>query len=102
VVKLFKFRAGIIMSKQVVLEFSAELPDESLQDPDVLNKGKTAIVLEMLKKGNISQGRATELLDMNRHQLFDLMSENQIPVLNLTVDELDKELSQPLNQPGTD
>jgi predicted HTH domain antitoxin len=90
------------MSKQVVLEFSAELPDESLQDPDVLNKGKTAIVLEMLKKGNISQGRATELLDMNRHQLFDLMSENQIPVLNLTVDELDKELSQPLNQPGTD
>lgn len=90
------------MSKQVVLEFSVELPDESLQDPDVLHKGKTAVVLEMLKKRNISQGRAAELLEINRHQLFDLMSENQNSVLNLTTDELDKELTQPLHQPGTD
>ena len=50
------------MSKQVVLEFSAELPDESLSDPAVLDKGKTAIVIELLRKGTISQGRAAEFL----------------------------------------
>lgn len=90
------------MSKQVILEFTTELPDESVQDPEVLNKGKIAVVLEMLKKGVISQGRAIELLEISRSSLVDLMTQNKIPVVNMTVKELHQELSRPISQVGTD
>lgn len=89
------------MSKQVVLEFPVELPDEGLQDPEVLGKGKTAIVLELLRKGAISQGRAAELLEVDRHTLFDLMVAAEIPGIALADDELHQELSRSLRQPGT-
>ena len=66
------------MSTRITLEFPAELPGESLRDPDVVEKGKQAVILEMLRKGAISQGRAAELLTIDRHALFDLMVEHHI------------------------
>lgn len=90
-----------IMSKQVVLEFPVELPDEGLCDPDVLGKGKTAIVLEMLRKGTVSQGRAAELLEVDRNTLFDLMAAHGVPGITMTSEELQDELSRPLGRIGT-
>lgn len=90
------------MSKQVVLEFPVELPDEGLQDPEVLGKGKTAIVLELLRKGTISQGRAAELLEVDRHTLFDLMAQANIPGIAMADEKLRQELSKPLGTAGTD
>lgn len=80
------------MSREVVLRFPAELPEEKLKDEEVLRKGKEGIVLELLRKGEISQGKATELLEIDRHTLFDLMSKYDIPVIDLTEEELKKEL----------
>lgn len=83
------------MARQVILEFPGELPQEILRDPEVMEKGKQAIVLELLRQGAISQGRATELLEMDRNTLFDLMAEHHIPVVEMTADELKAELSMP-------
>ena len=33
-------------------------------------KGKEAVVLELLRKGKISQGKASELLEVDRHDLL--------------------------------
>ena len=82
------------MSTQVILEFPSDLPEEGLHDSEVMKKGKQTIVMEMLRKGVISQGRAAELLEIDRHMLLDLMGEYHIPVIEITDDELKEELSK--------
>ncbi|MBT4503361.1 MAG: hypothetical protein HOC74_36865 [Gemmatimonadetes bacterium] len=89
------------MSSQVVLEFSVDLPEEGLQDPEVLQKGRTAVILELLRKGSISQGRAAEVLAIDRYSLFDLMKKNEIPAIELTDEELKQELYRPLGREGS-
>jgi predicted HTH domain antitoxin len=87
------------MSTQVTLEFPSDLPDEGLHDPEVMEKGKQAIVLELLRKGTISQRRAAELLEIDRNALFDLMAAQRIPTFNMTAEDLRTELSKPLKDP---
>jgi predicted HTH domain antitoxin len=79
------------MSKQVVLDFPAELPEKSLKDKETLKKGKEAIVLELLRKGEISQGKAAELLGISRHDLLDLMAKHDIPMADFSPDELQRQ-----------
>lgn len=82
------------MSREVVLRFPVELPEEKLKDEEVLRKGKEGIVLELLRKEEISQGKAAELLEIDRYTLFDLMMKYDIPVIDLTEEELKKELKK--------
>lgn len=79
------------MSKRVVLEFPVELPKESLRNKEVIKKAKEMIVLELLRRGEISQGRATELLEISRHDLFDLMARYDIPTANFSLEELQRQ-----------
>ena len=86
------------MSRQVVIEFPDELPEEVLLDPEIVKEGKTAIVLQMLRRGTISQGRAAELLEIDRNTLFDLMEAYRIPMMEMTEKELKEEVSAPFGQ----
>lgn len=88
------------MPKQVVLEFPVELPEEILQDKEALKKAKETMVLELLRKGEISQGKAAELLEINRHDLFDLMAKYDVPVIDMTEEELKEELSKDIFKSG--
>jgi len=81
------------MSREVLLRFPVDLPEE-LKDEDVLRKGKEIIVLELLRKGGISQGKAAELLEIDRHTLFDLMNKYDIPAISMTDRELREELTK--------
>ncbi|HHT9126414.1 MAG TPA: UPF0175 family protein [Candidatus Brocadiia bacterium] len=82
------------MPKQVVLEFPVDLPEEGLQDKEAVRKGKETIVLELLRKGKISQGKAAELLGISRHDLFDLMNKYDVPVIDMSEGELKAELTK--------
>ncbi|MBM4322831.1 MAG: hypothetical protein FJ115_04645 [Deltaproteobacteria bacterium] len=82
------------MSTRLVLEFPEGLQEEDLQDEDVLLKAKEAAVMELLRKGKISQGKAAELLDVSRYDLFDLMAKHDIPAIEMTRERLKKELSK--------
>ena len=82
------------MPKQVVLKFPVELQEECALDKKALKKGKEAVVLELLREGKISQGKAAELLEIDRHALFDLMTKHDIPVIDMTEEELKEELSK--------
>ena len=58
------------MSKRVNLEL--ELPDELLgtwREQDLVVKAKEALVMELLREHQISQGKAAYLLGMNRFRL---------------------------------
>ena len=80
------------MPKQIVLEFPVEFPEGSLKDKEVLKKGKAIIIFELLRKGEISQGKAAELLEIDRYTLFDLMARYDIPMANFPVEELQRQL----------
>jgi predicted HTH domain antitoxin len=88
------------MPKRLHVEF--ELPDEvAAQFPEVemAVKAKEALVMELLREHHISQGKAAEILGMSRHDLFDLMTKYQVPVIDLTAEELDAELRKPFPRP---
>jgi len=88
-----KTKGVIKMSREVLLRFPVDLPEE-LKDEDVLRKGKEIIVLELLRKKGISQGKAAELLEIDRQALFDLMNRYDIPVISMTDKELKEELTK--------
>ncbi len=88
-----KAKGVMEMSREVLLRFPVDLPEE-LKDEDVLRKGKEIIVLELLRKKNISQGKAVELLEIDRQALFDLMDKYDIPVISMTDKELKDELTK--------
>ncbi len=76
------------------VEVQLELPDEiaaHLRDEDLAAKAKEAFTMELLREHEISQGKAAELLGINRHTLFDLMTKYQVPVIDMTPEELRQE-----------
>jgi predicted HTH domain antitoxin len=88
------------MPKRLHVEF--ELPDEvaaQLQEAEMAMKAKEALVMELLREHHVSQGKAAEILGMSRHDLFDLMTKYQVPVIDLTAEELDAELRKPFPRP---
>jgi predicted HTH domain antitoxin len=76
-----------------VLKYTDDLP-ENARDGKVLDNLNEEAVMELLRKGRISQGKAAELLDISRDELFDLMAAYDIPVVDMADDELVKELSK--------
>ena len=88
------------MPKRLHVEF--ELPDEvaaQLHEAEMAAKAKEALVMELLREHHISQGKAAEILGISRHDLFDLMTKYQVPVIDLTAEELDAELRKPFPRP---
>lgn len=85
---------GVTMPKRMVLEFPVDLPEESLRDKEAIKKGKETIVLELLRKGEVSQGKAAELLGIDRYTLFDLMTKYDVAVTDMGERELKEELSK--------
>ena len=87
------------MPRRVDVKF--ELPDEvtpNLRDEDFAVKAKEALTMELLREHEISQGKAAELLDVDRHELFDLMTKYRVPVIDMTPEELAEELKTPFPQ----
>jgi predicted HTH domain antitoxin len=80
--------------------FEVELPEEVVewfgwQDREVPERMRETLVMDLLRRHVISQGKAAELLGITRHGLFDLMTKYRVPVIDLTEEELQRELEQP-------
>ena len=75
------------MTKQITLKFPIEFPVNEI-DEEILKIVKEIFVLEFLRKGKISQGKAAELLEISRYDLFDLMAKYDIPAFEATKEEL--------------
>ena len=85
------------MAKRVKLDL--ELPEEifaQLEGPEIEKRVKEALVMDLLREHQLSQGKAAELLALSRHELFDLMARHHVPVIDLSADELKSELQKPL------
>lgn len=80
-------------------QFDVSLPDEVVngfgwQKNEVASRVKEALVMELVRRHSISQGKASELLDISRWDLLDLMGRHQVPAIELTSEELRDELSK--------
>ncbi len=78
-----------------------ELPEElaqALRKEDLASKAREALVMELLREHRISQGKAAELLGINRTELFPLMTRYEVSVIDLTPEELHSELNKPIPQ----
>ena len=86
------------MSKRLQVEVEVELPDEvlaRLREEEIVTKAKEAFVMELLREHHLSQGKAAEILGVSRSDFFALMTRYQIPVIDLTAEELAAELQKP-------
>jgi len=81
-----------VISRKLVLEFPEEISEKDLEDEEVQRRSKE--VFELLRKKKISQGKAAELLGITRNELFDLMAKFDIPVIDMSEEELKKELAK--------
>lgn len=79
--------------------FEVELPDEVLagfgwQETDVPQKVREALVMELLRRDQISEAQAGALLELGRWELLDLMGRYRVPAIRMTPDELTRELTR--------
>ncbi|MBI3460422.1 UPF0175 family protein [Candidatus Acetothermia bacterium] len=75
--------------KKVEIEFPEDIWERVGVSPQkVTAKAREFIVMALLRQGEISQGRAAELLGVDRWALMDLMGKYQVPATQLTAEEL--------------
>ena len=87
-----------VISRKLVLDFPEEISEKDLADEEVQRRSKE--VFELLRKKKISQRKAAELLGITRNELFDLMAKFDIPVIDMSEEELKKELAKNLELKG--
>jgi predicted HTH domain antitoxin len=94
------------------VELRLELPPEvfALLGPTpeaAAQAARKALVLDLLRQGRVSQGRAAQVLGITRHDIIDLMAAHEIPSGPLTVEEFREDVAaakefmqpQPSKQP---
>jgi DNA-binding NtrC family response regulator len=92
-------KGGNNMAKRLTLDL--ELPDELLaqfQESEMAAKAREALIMALLREHRLSQGKAADVLGLDRHGLFDLMTRYHIPAIDLTPEELKRELEKPLSR----
>ena len=87
--------------KQTTLKMQFHLPIENISKKHQTaetKKAKAAFVLELLRQGAISAGRAAQLLNISRWELSDLMAEAGISPFDdsLTSEDLAAEVNSAL------
>ena len=85
-----------------LLHLDMELADElfaQLRQEEIERKVKEALVMELLREHRLSQGKAAEILGIGHHELFDLMTNHRVPVIDLDTKELGNELRKPMTRP---
>jgi hypothetical protein len=85
--------------------FEVELPEEVLagfgwQETDVPGRVREALVMELLRRDQLSEAQAAALLQLDRWELLDLMGRYQVPAIRMTPGELKRELAQDIRRDG--
>lgn len=75
-----------------------EVPDEVVKllgSVDAATKeAKEALVLDLVRRGKISRGKAAELLNLNLWDLPKLLAQYKLPWFDYTEEELDADLKK--------
>lgn len=85
-----------VIMKAIRLEI--ELPGDLLSALNVApeslpQKAKEWIALELYREGQISSGKAAEIMNLSKGQFIDLLTRHDIPYLDLPAGELKSDLA---------
>lgn len=78
--------------KTLKLDFPDELLELFSSEEEVKKEAKEALVLDLVRRGKISKGKAAELLGINLWDLPVLLSQYDIPWFSYPPEELKKDL----------
>lgn len=80
-----------------------DLPDELLQvlggEDDARREAKTALILDLVRRGKISRARAAEFLKISLWDLPKLLSQYQIPWFDYSAETLREDLKTMASHP---
>ena len=79
----------------MVKAISIELPEEIIElfsEAELEASLRKWAVLELVRAGKLSSGKAAEILGMTRWEFMDLMSDYDIPTANFPEEELEEQL----------
>jgi Uncharacterised protein family (UPF0175) len=83
--------------------FEVELPEEVVaafgwHEPEVPHKIREALVMELLRRDQLSEAPAAALLALNRWELLDTMGRYHVPAVRMSPAELKRELTQDIQR----
>jgi Uncharacterised protein family (UPF0175) len=83
--------------------FEVELPEEVVagfgwQDAEVPSRMREAVVMELLRRDRISEAEAAAFLDLDRRELLEVMGLYRVPAIQMSREELQRELHQKLHR----
>lgn len=85
--------------------FEVDLPEEVLagfgwKDPEVPHKVREALVMELLRRDQLSEAQTAELLRLDRWELLELMGRYRVPALRMSKEELKQEVARGVERSG--
>lgn len=82
-----------------------ELPPELLQllgtEEEVKREAKTALILDLVRRGRVSRAKAAELLNISLWDLPALLAQYRIPWFDYSPEDLQKDLQALRSKEGT-
>ena len=80
------------------LRIEIELPRDllaalNIPESDLTRRAKEWVVLELFQEGEISAGKAAEILGTSKARFLDLLDQRNLPYLDATSQELEREVS---------
>lgn len=82
------------------MKITLEIPDASLsitkERPEEFARSlRIAAAVKWYELGRISQSKAAELIGCSRSELFNHLREYNVPLIQVTADDLEQELADP-------
>jgi len=83
--------------------FEVELPEEVLarfgwQELEVPQKVREALIMELLRRDQLSEAQAAALLHLDRWGLLEAMGRARVPAIRMSEEELKRELAQEIRR----
>ena len=81
----------------MVKAISIELPEEITElfsEKELEISVRKWAVLELVRAGKLSSGKAAEILEMTRWEFMDLMSDQNIPMSDFPEEELERQMKE--------
>lgn len=83
------------------MKVEIELPRDLLTaldipEPEVGRRAKEWVILELFQEGEISAGKAGEILGLSKSHFLDLLTEHRLPYLDADPRELEREAAAAL------
>ena len=81
------------MSRTITIEVSDELAKLLGSEEAIAKEAKQALVMDLVRRGKISRGKAAELLGISLWDLPELLSSYEIPWFDYSIEQLEEDMA---------